>query len=1429
MSNRITDEQLSATITINASPARKELIELDANIRKTTADIKQMKEEQERLERQNKVETAEYRKLTNELKNARAQKKQYQAQSKALRAEMRLSEMTMAELAKKRRELNVLMRNTVPGTDAWRQYRTELTMVNNRLSELNMKAKATGESMGVTLGKIAGIAAAGYALKSAFDPFVTFEKRMDQVRAVFGATDEEFKRLTDDAKRLGESTEYTATQVADMQLNYARLGFVPDQILAITEATLNLATATGEDLAASADVAGFVLRAFGYGAEEMPRVIDVMTNSFNKSSLSLDNYSESIKYVAPVAAAANVSLEETTAMLGVLADRGIRGSMAGTALRTIFSQLKTEGKSLSEAISDLNEKGLTLSESEEEVGRYAMTALKVLADGKPIVDDLTMALEDSAGAAAETAAVMRDNLQGDLDSLSSKAEGVVIWFGEKLNPVLRGFVQLLTASLEPMKYLIGFLGSLLATIKLISVAQAFLNKEKKTTIKLNGLEITSTRALVAALKDQTTFTKLLSAAKLLLTGNIKAATIAFRAFVVSMGPIGWIITGVSALGAAYALWGDKLGKVNDEKRIANEIDRQAADNIATEKEQLRELLEVAEDKTLSDEKRVEAMKELQRIIPGGIALINEETIANGKAAEAVDKYTDSVKRLNEEKMKEAQGKLEASYINELDEIESGKNKELSHEQKSIITLRSGGDKDKSEKLTTQFEDENVAASKARYAKEREALKKYINTLLNDTKEAYSLSKDTYLVEEKSKLYERYRNKEIASEKEYKKQILKLELERMNDVLKQEQLTAEERAAIGDQIMKKELELQKLNENNKTIDSENKKYSLSNDETYLSEKLKLREQLLSGEIKTEEDYNARLLALEINTLEARIALGKEKGQDLLNLQMQLAEKRYQQSKKENDRLTALNTALSSAAMGGDSPEKQARREKAAYDKRLKDLGLFGRERSALTEMELEALEQLEREHQKRMADIQDKALMDAISKQEAAADKELKLLQLKHATALAAFTGTQKQREALEKQFAKEEANLQISQLQQELGHLQTLLNNGEFAGIDLENNLLSEEQKNAVVSRLVEVGNKISSLKKESAADAEKDKEPVFSFGSTEKEEAVDIMGMSSDDWNLFFDHLKAGKLGFEDMVVSAQGISGAFSMYNDIATAAENAQLKKFEKNIDKKKAKEKERLNAGLISQETYNARIAEMDEELDAKKEEIEKKQAKRNKVQAIFDSIIATAVAVTKALPNIPLSVLVGILGAAQTAMIAAQPLPGAEEGGPIDVVRQQDGRPFRADNDPDRRGFVSRPTVIRTSGGRRVLVGENGGEYVIPAEGLENPSLRPLIDTIEAARTTGRLRRLNLSAVIPGRAAGGYTESYTGSPASAYPWTYDDTHVRRNEEIITANTAVMQQLSDRLKRGINAYSVLTGTEGLEKQQQRLKRIRNNTQI
>jgi TP901 family phage tail tape measure protein len=202
------------------------------------------------------------------------------------------------------------------------------------------------------------VAMGGLAVKT----FAEFEQSMAKVNAVSGATATQFKALNQLAKDLGASTRFTATEVADLMLNYSKLGFSASEIEAMTGATLNLALATGEDLAKSAEVAGSTLRAFGLDADQMLRVTDVMAKSFSSSALDLDRFSESMKYVAPVAAAAGISLEEASAMLSILANNGIKGSQAGTSLRRIITDLGATGGNVAGAIANLANKGLNLGE-----------------------------------------------------------------------------------------------------------------------------------------------------------------------------------------------------------------------------------------------------------------------------------------------------------------------------------------------------------------------------------------------------------------------------------------------------------------------------------------------------------------------------------------------------------------------------------------------------------------------------------------------------------------------------------------------------------------------------------------------------------------------------------------------------------------------------------------------------------------------------------------------------------------------------------------------------------------------------------------------------------------------------------------------------------------------------------------------------------
>lgn len=314
----------------------------------------------------------------------------------------------------------------------------------SQLTSFTGGVQKVGAALGITFGAVAVF----NGIKAAVGIMAEFEATMSQVRAITGATGKEFEALQADALRLGAATKFTSTQVGQLQVAYGRLGFNTQEILDATEATLDLAAATGEDLAKSADVAGSTVRGFGLEARETQRVVDVMAASFNKTALGLDNFTESMKYVAPIAEAANISVEETTALLGVLADAGIRGSSAGTALRKIFGDLSKDGRPVADRLDELGKKGITLTDAFDEVGRTAQTALLVLTKNRDKADELTASFQNVAGEAAKMARAMSDNLTGDVEKLSSAWEGLILSLSN--TSVLRDAAQGITGILNAL-------------------------------------------------------------------------------------------------------------------------------------------------------------------------------------------------------------------------------------------------------------------------------------------------------------------------------------------------------------------------------------------------------------------------------------------------------------------------------------------------------------------------------------------------------------------------------------------------------------------------------------------------------------------------------------------------------------------------------------------------------------------------------------------------------------------------------------------------------------------------------------------------------------------------------------------------------------------------------------------------------------------
>ena len=281
-----------------------------------------------------------------------------------------------------------------------------------------------------------------------------FSKTMSSVAAVSGASAQELAALSKSAKDLGSTTAFTAVQVAELQTELAKLGFTTSEIIDASEATLALAASLDVGLAEAATLAGSTLRSFGLDTTETQRVVDVMAKSASSSALDFSSLTESLKLVAPTSRAVGLTIEQTTAMLGALANSGLKGSVAGTGLSKTFIELNKKGLTLEDAFKKINSSSNKLNTAIELVGVVGAKSLQTLANSAGDIDVLTKSLEDAEGAAKAIAETRLDNLAGDITKLDSAWEGFLLSIedGEgAISSLSRGAVQLLTKGIANLQ------------------------------------------------------------------------------------------------------------------------------------------------------------------------------------------------------------------------------------------------------------------------------------------------------------------------------------------------------------------------------------------------------------------------------------------------------------------------------------------------------------------------------------------------------------------------------------------------------------------------------------------------------------------------------------------------------------------------------------------------------------------------------------------------------------------------------------------------------------------------------------------------------------------------------------------------------------------------------------------------------------------
>lgn len=383
-----------------------------------------------------------------------------------------------------------------------------------------------------------------------------FDSSMSQVAAVSGATGDELEALRSKAKEMGASTKFTASEAADAFNYMAMAGWKTEQMIDGIPGVLNLAAASGADLATTSDIVTDALTAMGYGAQDAGRLADVMAAASSNANTNVEMMGQTFKYAAPVVGALGYSMEDTAVAVGLMANAGIKADQAGTALRSILNRMaaptkESQGamdalgvsltdssgkmKSLDEIMQDLRKGFANMSETEQTAtakhlaGAEAMSGLLAIVNAAPEdFDKLTKAVKESEGAAEKMASTMQDNLGGDMTKLGSKFEGLQLTLYEKFEPTLRKAVEALDKLLDAFNWIIKNGAEISGIITGVGVAVG------------TFLAIINRQAILTAFIG--------------LLGKIKAGFLAVNAVMLA-NPVGLVIAAIAGLVAAFVvLW-----------------------------------------------------------------------------------------------------------------------------------------------------------------------------------------------------------------------------------------------------------------------------------------------------------------------------------------------------------------------------------------------------------------------------------------------------------------------------------------------------------------------------------------------------------------------------------------------------------------------------------------------------------------------------------------------------------------------------------------------------------------------------------------------------------------------------------------------------------------------------------------------------------
>lgn len=872
------NERATVEVQVNGQQAKQELRDLESYANSLKGRL---------AEAYKAGDTKQIRKLEAELKKTNAELKTMRTNAKNIDFAMQnLSLAGPKELRQLLKDINAKLNSghIKRGSAEWKMYQERLKLANAELRKINAEVQETQSWLtrfnngfskwgGLLASGAAAITGVSFALSKLRNNRDDKEDSVANLKALTGLDDNSIKWLTRQAEILSTAMDKTGLRVTqssrDILEAYMLVGSNKPELLndkealnAVTVETMRLSAASKMELAKSVEATTTALNQYGAGADQAARYVNVLAAGSKFGASNVEQQTAAILKAGTIAASSNISLEELVGTIEMLGEKGMKNEIAGTGLKTFFTRLSTGAidtnpkvVGLSVALENLNKK---VEEAESQTvgggttllkklfGDEGMVTAMILTQNTEKVKEYTQAVTGTS-VAMEQAAINSDTAKAKRAQYINQIKEAGIILMEKLNPSLSALTGWTTKLIKAAPELIDWLqkyGKVLAYA--IIVVASYTAANKLQWFWLNKVKTeTGQYIVIQKLKEFwdkaiTASTWLYIAATSALTGKTSQAKLAMQAFfmILKMNPFGAVATLIVGVAGALYLFTRRASEAQRAQVLLNEIQGDAAANIAAEKTEVKALYKVAKDETKSKEERLRAIKQLNEISPEYLGALNLETIGTDNARVAVDNYVKSLLTLAE--IESAKSRL-TDTDKQLDELRRKQNKYLEERDTfwgavktlprnigSMLTW--GGVEDAGEKLNNNIEElEKQREQLKSFLEEKIEAKVEIDTATNNTDDQNDDDKkkcprcgnnpctctkdDNKFTKVEADYYKRiteiknrYLSDSRMSQEDYHKEMQDAEMQLLQDKLSVAGLEPSERQKINNQLLDMEIKM-----------------------------------------------------------------------------------------------------------------------------------------------------------------------------------------------------------------------------------------------------------------------------------------------------------------------------------------------------------------------------------------------------------------------------------------------------------------------------------------------------------------------------------------------------------------------------------------------------------------------------------------------